>query len=119
MNRWMTAPLVALAIAATACRAEASGDVQTGIAGPGAVRVTLHDNEIAPTTLELPSGEKVTVEITNKGSDAHNFTIDRLDLSTGTMTSGDVMTATFPVPDGTTEFHCTFHPGMSGTIVAT
>jgi hypothetical protein len=35
------------------------------------------------------------------------------------MTSSQVMTATFTVPDGPTEFHCTFHPGMTGTIVAT
>jgi plastocyanin len=28
------------------------------------------------------------------------------------------MTATFTVPNGRTEFHCTFHPGMRGEIVA-
>jgi plastocyanin len=120
MRRWITAPALALAVVATACGgAERSGDVHAGTAGPDAVRVTLHDDEFTPATLKLPAGEEVTVEITNEGSNAHNFTVDRLDLSTGTKTSGDVMTATFTAPDGTTGFHCTFHPGMTGTIVAT
>jgi plastocyanin len=79
----------------------------------------MHDDEFAPTRLELPAGEQVTVEVTNDGSNQHNFTIDSLDLSTGTMSGGDVNTATFTVPDGTTEFRCTFHKDMTGTIVAT
>jgi plastocyanin len=119
MRLWITASVLAAAIVATACSVERSGDVHAGATDPDAVRVALHDDEFAPATLKLPAGEKVTVEITNEGSNAHNFTIDRLDLSTGTMTSSQVMTATFTVPDGTTEFHCTFHPGMTGTIVAT
>jgi plastocyanin len=119
MNRWITMAAVALAVVATACSTEPSGDVRAGAAGPDAVELTLHDDEFAPTTLELPAGEKATVEVTNEGSNTHNFTIDGLDLSTGTMTSGGVMTATFTVPDGTTEFRCTFHPDMTGTIVAT
>jgi plastocyanin len=120
MRLWIVAPVLALAVLATACDSAArSGNVHTGTAGPDGVRVTMHDNEFAPATLRLPAGEEVTVEITNDGSNQHNFTVDRLDLSTGTMSSGGVMTATFTVPDGTTEFHCTFHPGMDGTIVAT
>ena len=58
------------------------------------------------------------VEVRNEGSDDHNFTIDVLNLSTGTIEPGQVKTATFTVPSGTTEYHCTFHPGMRGEIVA-
>ena len=60
----------------------------------------------------------MTVEVRNDGSNGHNFTIDELDLSTGTVEPGQVVTATLEVPDGTTEFRCTFHPGMRGEIVA-
>jgi plastocyanin len=119
MKRWIMTVVVAVAIVATACGPEASGNVHEGTAGAGAVEVTQRDNEFAPTRLELPAGEQVTVQITNEGSNQHNFTIEKLDLSTGTMHSGDVMTATFTVPDGTTEFRCTFHPNMTGTIVPT
>jgi hypothetical protein len=31
---------------------------------------------------------------------------------------GQVATATFVVPNGTTGYHYTFHPGMDGEIVA-
>jgi plastocyanin len=99
MKRWIVAPMVALAVVVTACSSTPrSGNVHAGSGGPDAVEVTLHDNE---------------------GSNQHTFTIDELDLSTGTMKSGDVVTAMFTVPDGTTEFQCTFHSGMNGRIVAT
>jgi plastocyanin len=77
------------------------------------------DQEFEPTQLELEAGSEVEIQVTNDGDQVHNFTIDDLDLSTGTMESGDVMIATFTVPEGTTEFHCTFHSGMDGEIVAT
>ena len=54
------------------------------------------------------------VEVLNEGSNGHNFTIDALD----TVEPGQVVTATFVVPSGTTEYHCSFHPGMRGEIVA-
>jgi plastocyanin len=31
---------------------------------------------------------------------------------------GQVVTATFTVPKGTTGYHCTSHPGMDGEILA-
>jgi plastocyanin len=54
----------------------------------------------------------------NEGSFGHNLTIDELDRSTGTVEPGQVVTATFVVHDGTAKYHCTFHPGMDGEIVA-
>jgi plastocyanin len=119
MKSLIVAPVLAVAVVATACGPPASGNVHAGTGGPDAVRLAMHDDEFAPTRLELPAGEQVTVEVTNDGSNQHNFTIDSLDLSTGTMSGGDVKTATFTVPDGTTEFRCTFHKDMTGTIVAT
>jgi plastocyanin len=79
----------------------------------------MHDDEFAPDGLQLDAGTDVQVEVRNEGSQGHNFTIDSLDLSTGTVEPGSVVTATFTVPNGTTEYHCTFHPGMTGEIVAT
>jgi len=105
-------------VALTGCARERSGDVHQGSAGPDAVEVVQHDDAFEPEALHLEAGTEVDVEVRNEGSDGHNFTIDALDLSTGTVEPGHVVTATFVVPNGTTEYHCTFHPGMRGEIVA-
>lgn len=121
MKTWFRASVVGLAVALvvlTACSRERSGDIRDGEAGSDAVEVLLQDDEFAPDVLSLEAGTEVTVEVRNVGSNGHNFTIDELDLSTGTVEPGQVVTATFEVPDGTTQFHCTFHPGMDGEIRA-
>lgn len=120
MKAWSRTSVVVLAIVLvglTACSRERSGDVRDGEAGADAVEITLQDDEFAPAVLELEAGTEVTVEVRNDGSYGHNFTIDELDLSTGTVEPGQVVTANFVVPDGTTGYHCTFHPGMDGEIV--
>lgn len=106
------------AIALAGCAQDPSGDVAKGPGGPDAIQVVMHDDSFDPARLELEAGREVTVETTNEGNANHNFTVDDLDLSTGTVAPGEVMTATFTVPSGTTEFHCTYHPGMQGEIVA-
>jgi plastocyanin len=108
--------LVIALLALTACSRERSGDVRNGQAGPDAVEITMVDDGFTPDALRLEAGTEVTVEVRNEGSYGHNFTIDELDLSTGTVEPGEVMTATFLVPSGTTEYRCTFHPGMDGEI---
>ena len=105
-------------VAIAACSRDRSGDVQEGPGGSNAVRVVLVDDEFAPDVLRSDEGAKVTVEVRNDGSYGHNFTIESMDLSTGTVEPGQVVTATFVVPNGTTEYRCTFHPGMDGEIVA-
>jgi plastocyanin len=121
MKHWFRASLVTFSVglvALTGCARDRSGDVHEGPAGPDAVEVVQHDDAFQPEALHLEAGTKVAVEVRNEGSNDHNFTIDALDLSTGTVEPGHVMTATFTVPNGRTEFHCTFHPGMRGEIVA-
>lgn len=118
---WVRASVAALSltlVALAACARERSGDVHQGAGGAGAVKVVMHDDEFDPGGLQLLAGTEVQVEVRNEGSQGHNFTIDALDLSTGTVEPGQVVTATFTVPTGTTGYHCTFHPGMNGEIVA-
>lgn len=107
------------ALALSGCAREPSGDVHGGPGGPGAVRVVMRDDEFDPAELRLEAGTEVTVETRNEGDAGHNFTIDEIDLSTGTVEPGDVASATFTVPNEPTEFRCTFHPGMGGGIVPT
>ena len=121
MQRWSRTPVLTLAVilvVLTGCARERTGDVHEGPAGSDAVKVVLHDDAFLPDALHLDAGAEVDVEVHNEGSNGHNFTIDALDLSTGTIEPGHVMTATFVVPNGRTEYHCTFHPDMRGEIVA-
>lgn len=116
MRSFALVPL--LAVLLVACQgAERSGQVQDGPGGPDAVRLTMVDNAFEPETLELPAGTEVAVEVANEGSAVHDFTIEDPELSTGAVNAGDVVTATFTVPEGTTEFGCTIHGGMDGRIV--
>jgi plastocyanin len=94
-----------------------SGNVSAGPGGPRAIPVSTEDFAFEPGSLALPPGEEVEVEIRNEGSSVHDFTIERLDLSTGPIQGGEVATATFVVPPGRTTFMCSLHLGMDGSIV--
>lgn len=122
MKPWSRTPVVILAVAALmvlgGCARERSGEVREGRAGADAIEVELQDDDFSPDVLHLEAGTEVQVEVRNEGSSGHNFTIDALDLSTGTVEPGQVVTATFEVPNGTTGYRCTFHPGMNGEILA-
>ena len=120
MRPWSRAVVVTLAVALvalTGCTRERSGDVREGTANAGSVEILLEDDAFVPDVLRLEAGTEVDVEVRNDGSYGHNFTVDALDLSTGTVDPGEVVTASFVVPNGTTGFRCTFHPGMDGEIV--
>jgi len=105
------------ALAACSNSSDPVGNVASGPATRDAVKIEAVDgNRFTPATLELPVGEAVTIEITNTDGRAHDFAIEAADLNTGTIEAGAVATATFTVPEGTTEFVCTFHGGMTGTI---
>jgi plastocyanin len=94
-----------------------SGNVSAGPGGSEAIPVSADDFAFEPGRLSLPPGDEVEVEIRNGGSSVHDFTIERLDLSTGPIQGGEVATATFVVPPGRTTFMCSLHPGMDGLIV--
>lgn len=111
--------LPALALLVVGCGMgprEASGTVASGPADGDAIEISATDNAFSPAELELEPGTEVTVEVANDGDTAHNLVIDELDLSTGTIDPGEVVTATFTVPDTAVDFVCTFHPGMSGQL---
>ena len=111
--------VTALGVALAACSnsSDPVGSVASGPATEDAAKIeAVAGNRFTPETLELPAGEKVTIEITNTDGGAHDFAIEAAGLNTGTIQGGAVATATFTVPDGTTRFKCTFHRGMTGTI---
>jgi plastocyanin len=121
MKAWFRTSVVGFSLVLLAfagCARERSGDVHDGAGGGAAQRVVMHDDAFEPQELRLRAGSEVEVEVRNEGTQGHNFTIDALNRSTGTVEPGSVVTATFVVPHGTTDYHCTFHPGMTGEILA-
>jgi len=121
LARWaLRAVITATALGALAACSNSSdpvGNVGSGPATGDAAKIEAADgNRFTPATLELPAGEAVTIQITNTDDAAHDFAIEAADLNTGTIEAGAVAAATFTVPEGTTEFVCTFHRGMTGTI---
>lgn len=112
--------LPALALLAAGCGLgprEASGTIATGPTDGDAIAIRATDNAFGPDEVEAAPGTEVTVEVANDGDTPHNLVIDEIDLSTGTLDPGEVVTATFTVPDEPVEFVCTFHPGMTGRLV--
>lgn len=100
-----------------ACEPRPSGRVASGPAAGDAVEILADDSFFAPERVELPAGEPVSLEIRNVGDVPHEFSIDELDISTGTIEANEVMTVTLEVPKGSTEFVCAFHGGMRGEII--
>ncbi len=122
LARWalraaITVAALGVALAACGNSSDPVGNVAAGPATGDAAKLEAADgNRFTPATLELPAGEKVTIQITNTDDRAHDFAVEAADLNTGTIKAGAVATATFTVPKGTTAFKCTFHRGMTGTI---
>jgi plastocyanin len=113
----ITVTALGVALAACSNSSDPVGNVAAGSATGDAAKIQAADgNRFTPATLKLPAGEEVTIEITNTDDRAHDFAIEAAKLNTGTIAAGAVATAIFTVPKGTTEFVCTFHRGMTGTI---
>ncbi len=113
----MVALAGALMLGACGRAVEASGNITDGPAPDGAVKVVAADNDFVPDTIKAKAGEVVTVEVANRGDSDHNFVIAEMDVSTGTLKPGETATATFQMPESSTEFVCTFHGGMEGELV--
>jgi nitrite reductase (NO-forming) len=121
LARWALRAVITVtalgALAACSNSSDPAGNVAAGSATGDAAKIQAVDGDrFTPKTLQLPAGEEVTIQITNADDRAHDFAIEAADLNTGTIQAGAVATATFTVPEGTTEFVCTFHRGMTGTI---
>ena len=111
---------IAVVVLAAACGGAppASGDVELGAGAADALTIVATDNEFDPQSVQVVAGKPATFTISNEGNSAHNFVVDELDVSSGTIEPGDAVTATFTMPEGGAEFVCTFHGGMTGRIEA-
>jgi hypothetical protein len=81
--RFPIAAVVASGLLVACGGPEASGEVATGPARAEATEVVAGDSYFQPDTISAPAGEEVTVEVTNEGDMPHEFSIDKLGISTG------------------------------------
>lgn len=114
----VVASLAMVTLLGACMSSEPSGDVGKGPADGPAAKIVAEDNVFLPDTLSAKGGSELVVEIHNKGNDPHEFAIEELGLSTGTIAPGEIAHARFVVPDKTTTFACTYHRGMDGRIDA-
>ncbi|MEX2588132.1 MAG: cupredoxin domain-containing protein [Actinomycetota bacterium] len=96
---------------------EAAGNIQQGPASTDSIPVEMQDNVFLPEEVRAKPGEEVALEITNAGRTVHNLVIEDLGISSGLIEAGEVVTATFTMPESKTEFVCTLHRGMVGELV--
>lgn len=119
--RRLTSPAAALAatllLGGCGASLEAAGDIQQGPATTDSIPIEMQDNVFLPEQVRAKPGEEVTLEITNAGDIVHNLVIEDLEVSSGLLEAGDVVTATFVMPQSETQFACTLHRGMVGQLV--
>jgi len=111
--------------AATPAATEAPTEEASPIASPVAdlpteVSLELEDIKYSKTEITIPADTDVIVNLTNKGALPHDFTIDELNISSGTIPSGGMATVKINAPKGTYTYYCT-QPGhrtagMFGTL---
>jgi plastocyanin len=113
--------LCALALVASAC---GGGDDETSDDGGGdegggsGTTVTAVDFGFNPDSVSVEAGADVELTLQNDGEATHSLTIDdagfEIEAEAGSSVS-DTLTA--PDEDTSLEFHCKFHPQMTGEIV--
>ena len=77
--------------------------------------MTITDFTYDPDTLELPSGQEITLQVTNNDDVEHSFTLDDDSVSEDVEPGESVTVAVDVSADA--PFHCKYHPDqMTGTL---
>jgi len=70
--------------------------------------------------LTIPANTDVTVRVENLGVILHDFTIDQLGVTSGTLSRGQATAVTINAAPGTYQFYCSIpghrQAGMRGTL---
>jgi uncharacterized cupredoxin-like copper-binding protein len=88
---------------------------------PPEVPVTLTEFSFEPKQITVPTGQRVTMLIQNKGSQEHSFSIPQLRIATASnVAPGQTAKLEFAAPNGTYKLLCTIpgheEAGMVGEI---
>ncbi|HEX7118395.1 MAG TPA: cupredoxin domain-containing protein [Longimicrobiales bacterium] len=103
---------LALALATLACSDDGTGPADDN--PPAAITITMNDNTFSPQVDTVAVNGTVTW--TNQGQSAHTTTSEDGDWDSQAVDPGESYDHQFTTA-GTYAYECTFHPGMTGTIV--
>jgi nitrite reductase (NO-forming) len=76
--------------------------------------VTIANFAFDPNTLTVPSGQDVTIDLTNEDDVEHSFTLDDDSVSQD-VEAGEDSSVTINVTEEI-GWHCKYHPTMTGTV---
>ncbi|HEX9085772.1 MAG TPA: plastocyanin/azurin family copper-binding protein [Gemmatimonadaceae bacterium] len=77
--------------------------------------VALRNIAFSPSAIQVAPG--ATVQFTNNDGIAHNVTFSDGSITGATDFSTGSRSVVLPVAPGTYAFHCTIHPGMTGSVL--
>jgi len=110
---------LAAAIALTGCGGSSySGGGGGGVTDPQPVATTsvsLRNLAFSPGAIRVAPG--VTVQFTNNDGIAHNVTFSSNTISGATDFAAGTRSVVMPATPGTYAYHCTIHPGMTGSVL--
>ena len=109
----LCAALFSVALVLGAC---GSDDEPPGDGGDGSAdqTITIADFTFDPNTVTVPSGQDVSIEVTNDDEVEHSFTLDDDSVSED-VEEGESTTVTLNLTEGI-GWHCKYHPEMTGTV---
>jgi len=112
----LLATVFSVALLMAACSSDDGTDGSTDTGGGGGVQtITISDFTFDPNTLTVPSGQDVTIEVTNDDDVEHSFTLDDDSVSQD-IEGGESQSVTLNLTEGI-GWHCEYHPDtMKGTV---
>ncbi|HEX6988589.1 MAG TPA: cupredoxin domain-containing protein [Bacillota bacterium] len=119
----LVAALSALMLVLAACGGGGGneGSSSTG-GGDGGLVVELGPGfAFSPNEISVSAGEEVTIQLVNKDSTVHNFSIEALNVHSGEVAAGETKEITFTAPSepGEYEILCDIPGHAAGGMVAT
>ena len=111
----LLATVFSVALLMAACSSDDGTDGSTDTGGGGDQTITISDFTFDPNTLTVPSGQDVTIEVTNDDDVEHSFTLDDDSVSQD-VEGGESQSVTLNLTEGI-GWHCEYHPDqMKGTV---
>lgn len=96
---------------------DAAAAGECGGSGGTALSIDAENTKFSTDELSVAAGEQVTVTLTNNDSFPHTFAVTDLDCDTGNVEGGASADLSFTMPDAETDYVCSIHPAMTGTLV--
>jgi len=101
-------------------QASTGGETSGGETGATEASISTIDINFEPKELSIAANTDAKITVTNKGVLQHDFHVDKLDITSKLLNSGESDTVTINAAPGTYEFWCTVpghkEAGMTGTL---